>query len=417
MANTNDIGRRVGTANLNINNSNQIAKTNANTLSIVKESPNGKVKNPNFKSNESGGGGFANFLSGLGSGMGAKAGDVLEGIPDMFGAGEKYGSFSEDEKAAHSAIRSGLDMIPIYGPAIAAATGLVDAIGSATGTNLNSISMEDASKAGVKGMAFNKVMNIFPGNSMIWGGISALLGNKRTNDFNVSDDAKSMANSYNAVMSDLNLAESLGNKRLFFEQTDQANAFINSQREKDRLLSEIGRVNTQRKQSDYYQDLQHQNINRYAGQNYLGMTVGKKGMKLISIEEARKIIALKKTEETTEKLQNGGNIPGIDSSILPEGALHARKNNLSEINPELEDVTKKGIPVVAENGGEIQEQVAEIEENEIIFRLEVTKRIEELMKDGSEEAMIECGKIVTCEVIDNTEDNTGQITEEVQNGE
>lgn len=403
------IGKIESTDLNNLNNFNKVV--NSNEPGLVNTS---KTEESNGKKGK----GVGDFIGSIGNfGIGAKSGDIIAGIPEMFGAGEKYGSFSKDEKAAQSAIRSGLEMIPIYGPAIAAATGIVDSIGSATGLNLNSVNSDDASRAGITGMAFNKIMNVFPGNSMIWGGISALFGNKRTDSLFVSDDAKSMANGYNATLEDLNIAENVSNKRLFFGQTDQANNFINSQKENARIMTEIGRVNTQRKQSDYYQDLQHQNINLYAGQNYLGMTVGKKGMKLMSVEEARKIIALKKAEETPEKLQNGGNIPGIDSSILPEGALHARKNNLSEINPELEDVTKKGIPVVAENGGEIQEQVAEIEENEIIFRLEVTKRIEELMKDGSDEAMIECGKIITCEVIDNTEDNTGQITEEVQNGE
>ena len=166
------------------------------------------------------------------------------------------------------------------------------------------------------------------------------------------------------------------------------------------------------KQSNYYQDLTRQNINRYAGENYLGLRVGKNGMKLMSVEEVRAIIAKKKD---AQKLQNGG-VVGIDSNVLPEGALHARKNNLSEINPDLEDATKKGIPVMAAEGGEVGEQVAEIEHSEIIFRLEVTKRLEELRKDGSEEAMIEAGKLITEELIENTQDNVGMITEEVENG-
>ena len=178
------------------------------------------------------------------------------------------------------------------------------------------------------------------------------------------------------------------------------------------LISQINETNTMRKQSNYYQDLAHQNINRYAGQNYLDTRVGRNGLKLMSIEEVRAIMAKR---QDTQKLQNGGVI-GIDSNILPEGALHAHKNNLAELNPDLEEATKKGIPVMAAEGGEVGEQVAEIENNEIIFRLEVTKKLEELRKDGSEEAMIEAGKLVTEELIENTQDNTGQITEEVQNG-
>ena len=71
---------------------------------------------------------------------------------------------------------------------------------------------------------------------------------------------------------------------------------------------------------------------------------------------------------------------------------------------------------MAAEGGEISDQVAEIENNEIIFRLEITQQLEELMKDGSDEAMIEAGKLVAQEIIENTVDNTGQITEEVENG-
>ena len=52
-------------------------------------------------------------------------------------------------------------------------------------------------------------------------------------------------------------------------------------------------------------------------------------------------------------------------------------------------------------------QHAEIERNEIIFRLEVTKKLEELMKDGSNDAAIEAGKLLAHEIINNTVDNTG----------
>ena len=45
-----------------------------------------------------------------------------------------------------------------------------------------------------------------------------------------------------------------------------------------------------------------------------------------------------------------------------------------------ETITKKGIPVVDNNGT----QQAEIENNEIIFRKEVTTEIEKLEKDGSD---------------------------------
>ncbi|MBO7693410.1 MAG: hypothetical protein J6T10_12340 [Methanobrevibacter sp.] len=152
----------------------------------------------------------------------------------------------------------------------------------------------------------------------------------------------------------------------------------------------------------------HQNATKYAGENYLGVTVGKNGLKLMSLDKARAIL---KSRQNVTKMQNGG-VVGVDTNVVPEGALHARKNYLAELNPDLEDATKKGIPVMAADGGEVGEQVAEIEHSEIIFRLEVTKQLEALRKDGSEAAMLEAGKLIANELIENTQDNVGMITEE-----
>jgi hypothetical protein len=97
-------------------------------------------------------------------------------------------------------------------------------------------------------------------------------------------------------------------------------------------------------------------------------------------------------------------------SVIPEGALHARKNNMEGAG---EDFTAKGIPVVDNEG----EQQAEIERDEIIFRKEVTDKMEELYKkfnseessDKKDEIAIEMGKIITCEITKHTQDNTGLI--------
>ena len=99
-------------------------------------------------------------------------------------------------------------------------------------------------------------------------------------------------------------------------------------------------------------------------------------------------------------------------NIIPEGALHARKNNMEGAG---EDFTAKGIPVVDNKG----EQQAEIERNEIIFSKSVTDKIEELYKKFNEEESnskkdeiaIKMGKIITCEIVKNTDDRTGLIQE------
>lgn len=109
---------------------------------------------------------------------------------------------------------------------------------------------------------------------------------------------------------------------------------------------------------------------------------------------------LDKIEETNQK------------NVIPEGALHAHKHHMENA----EDLTKKGIPVVDNKG----EQQAEIERNEIIFSLEVTKQLEDLHKryqgytntqKEKDELAIEAGKLLVYEILHNTEDRTGLIKE------
>ncbi len=101
------------------------------------------------------------------------------------------------------------------------------------------------------------------------------------------------------------------------------------------------------------------------------------------------------------KFKEGGKM-----NIIPEGELHARLHHMEQ-----DGITKKGIPVISiEEGGEVV-QHAEIERNEIIFHLELTKKLEELMEDGSDEAAIEAGKLLVDEILNNTEDRTGLLNE------
>ena len=106
-------------------------------------------------------------------------------------------------------------------------------------------------------------------------------------------------------------------------------------------------------------------------------------------------------KKNSPKFKDGGKV-----NVIPEGALHARLHHM-----DIDNITKKGIPVVVQKeGGEVEQQ-AEVERNEIIFSLEVTQKLEELCKDGSDEAAIEAGKILVKEILENTVDNTGLINE------
>ena len=105
--------------------------------------------------------------------------------------------------------------------------------------------------------------------------------------------------------------------------------------------------------------------------------IGKSGMKLPSVDEIRSIIK-HNDSQVVETFQNGGVI-GVDTNILPEGALHKDLNHLEDVNPDVgEEVTTKGIPVVVTDSEGNVEQVAEIEKEEIILRKELTDRLEEL---------------------------------------
>lgn len=171
--------------------------------------------------------------------------------------------------------------------------------------------------------------------------------------------------------------------------------------------------------SNNVQQLQMRDTLSKNGDDWMYMTrAGKFGMK---IKEAKRLSSLYNKrliskeplkEGTTVEFKNGGSI-----NVIPEGALHARKNNLTEINPELEGITKKGIPVISkEEGGEMI-QHAEIERSEIIFNLETTKKLESLReqynksedKSEKDNLAIEAGKLLAQQIMENTIDNTGEL--------
>ena len=188
----------------------------------------------------------------------------------------------------------------------------------------------------------------------------------------------------------------------------KANAQIAEAKRQQNLVSDINQEAQDAFAASNYSGIGLRNELALSG-GYRNMAVGKQGMKILDKESqwAREVLnkAKKHKEEPVEqppKFEEGGKV-----NVIPDGALHAHKHHLEDISPEYEQVTSKGIPVVTEEEGGKLKQHAEIERNEIIFRLEVTKELEDLMKDGSDEAAIKAGKLLTHEIINNTIDNTG----------
>lgn len=147
------------------------------------------------------------------------------------------------------------------------------------------------------------------------------------------------------------------------------------------------------------QDLHNQYLNTINSDRLKPTAIGRNGMKLFSDDLISTVEHLK----TIQAFQNGGKM-----NVIPDGALHARKHTIDdeELNG---SITNKGIPIISkEDGGEVI-QHAEIERDEIIFTLEVTKKLEELSKKGTDEAAIEAGKLLVKEILFNTDDRTGLI--------
>ena len=188
----------------------------------------------------------------------------------------------------------------------------------------------------------------------------------------------------------------------------KANAQIAEAKRQQNLVSDINQEAQDAFAASNYSGIGLRNELALSG-GYRNMAVGRNGMKILDAESqwAREVLnkAKKHKEEPVEqppKFEEGGKV-----NVIPDGALHAHKHHLGEIDPKLKEVTSKGIPVITEENGGKLKQHAEIERNEIISRLEVTKELEDLMKDGSDEAAIKAGKLLTHEIINNTIDNTG----------
>ena len=268
---------------------------------------------------------------------------------------------------------------------------------------------------------------------------------KKSNDFSV--DANIMANvgsSYGGTAADLSeAADSAGKKYGLFSSKARrkANAAIEMAKSKQNLMGGIADDASDRR-------FMAQSMGEQAGLAYSMMTDGgynqkytyaakhggllewnpvvelewqpqvelnwelptfKDGGSVEFVEELEWIPEFKSGGKTEES-----DVPEIEETtqknVIPEGALHKNKHHMEHA----EGLTKKGIPVVDEEG----EQQAEIEHSEIIFTLEVTKKLEEYYEifysedstnKEKEQAALDAGKLLVYQILENTEDRTGLI--------
>lgn len=359
-----------------------------------KEFTKAAQKNAKSAANVASTGNKMGMSGGLQAGLGA-ASSMLGGLSTS--------GLTQEQASTREGIRSAISSAGPVGAIIGAASGVVDAIGSATGLNLDNIDADAAKRAGIGGKAATQgFINSLPGVSMLVG----MFGGRTAKSYK-SAEIDQMTNAYGGSVADINAAQALSGKRML--GTGKVNKFIREQNRVNNLITDISLESKLRKSNSASDTYLLQNQNKYAGYTPQ-LLLSKKGMKFPELDVARNIInswTVKSTEEP-QKFQLGGKM-----NLIPEGALHARKHNLEKVNPELEgQITSKGIPVVAQGEGGVIQQ-AEIEKEEVIFRKEFTDKLESLYKqyqeDSSDDVAIEAGKLICYELLKNTDDRSGLI--------
>ena len=354
-----------------------------------------KLPAPKKSTKTAGFGGRANSALGGKVGQGVMGGvssalDIAKGfVPTQESKGKNPTGFETQQQIGDALTKVPIPIVQMAGLAY----NEISMLAEATGTNVNTITKEQAEDIGIKPgarLANNIIGTLSPGIAL-WKGVEE--GQK-------SHLIDEMSNAYADTVSDIDQAGVLGGGKYLFGQKKVADAVAQANR-RNELLTEMNMTNTMRKQSDYGRDLAQQNLNRYAGTNYMDMRMGRKGMKIQSLEEIRELLKSRVVEELdVQKFAEGG-------SILPTGKLHKELNHMQDLSEQFEDLTRKGIPVVTVDESGDMIQVAEIEHSEIILSKEITDQLESFWKDGSEEAMIAAGKLLAEEILYNMKDEGG----------
>ncbi len=384
---------------------------------------------------------------GLGQGLKQGLGQSLKQGLGNFGASIKGGGFGSD------LIQSGLSMVNqqinkdvVNSKGFNIANGVLDTAASTVGK-------------------FNPMVGLIIKGVQTGLNVANRATGKRTDTYKTDQETKAVMNSgYTGSYENMAKAESQSNllyggtnMKAYREAQDQ----IKEAKRMDETLQNINEDNQNRTLMAQNTEMNTANYsNLINGRNFLnGITVGKSGIKLDYLDRIRNLknkhiinLDTKQIEEFKEggvldtiefipvitepisEFKEGGKIeddwtPIItepvelyreggkteeeelvkleetnQKNIIPEGALHKNKHHIENT----EGLTQKGIPVIDNDG----EQQAEIELDEIIFTLEVTKKLEELhkkYKEGNEQAATEAGKLLVQEILYNTDDRTGLI--------
>ena len=226
------------------------------------------IDNLGFTSNKMG------MSGGLQAGLGA-ASSVLGGLSTS--------GLTQEQASTREGIRSAISSAGPIGAIIGAASGVVDAIGSATGLNLDNIDADAAKRAGIGGKAATQgFINSLPGVSMLVG----MFGGRTAKSYK-SAEIDQMTNAYGGSVADINAAQSLSGKRML--GTGKANKFIREQNRVNNLITDISLESKLRKSNSAGDTYLSQNQNKYAGYTPQ-LLLSKKGMKFPELDTARSLI-------------------------------------------------------------------------------------------------------------------------------
>ncbi len=280
------------------------------------------------------------------------------------------------------------------------------------------------------------------------------LGGKRADSFSIDQDTiESVGGSYGGSVNDINNAASKAGKKygLFSNRKRRkANREIREARRQQNIMTNI--ADEAADQLGMINDINYLRYNSdiNGGYDLANIRAAKSGMKILD-----KINLIKKRNlhssyinvntKSIEEFKKGGNIqpewmpiiediwepvieefkegrslkeelktPEIEETtqknVIPEGALHKNKHHMEHT----EGLTQKGIPVVDNEGN----QQAEIELNELVFNLEVTKFMEEryhkyfnseITQKEKDQLAIEVGELLVDQILNNTDDRTNLI--------
>lgn len=340
--------------------------------------------NPSFDVNE--GGNFKNFLTNFDKKMPAFSTPSSNGLTQGLNTG-------------YDTIANTISAVPGWGTIVGGAMKVAGLASDALNTVTNgATTIENATLASDKIMS-SKFLSLTPI------GLANALTKKKIEGYDTGL-ANSISRGYNATIGPGKTemggisrfgAKIFTGKDLAKDRTNKVNK-VNAE---NAVKSNIGYLSNKNaiSSNNTVSDIYTKNYQQLTGGQRTNILSAKKGTKLSTLKTIKERVKGKIVKKEPE-----------GKNVIPSGALHARKNNLPE--EIASEVTHKGIPVITKDDEGKIKQHAEIENSEIIFTKNVTLQLEELLKkfkDGDENAAIEAGKLLTYEILENTEDNVNLI--------